>query len=151
MTTRRKTAWVIIVLCVVGLGPDTVVARDTKYMLPIADALDLPAAKDKLDGSVRFYFGKQPHPRVVKRIGEYVSNRKTNAFNKTDRVACEWVFLSSLLALRDRALEEGGNAVIDIRSYYRKNEVVSDTQYECHAGALVAGVTLKGTVVKLAE
>jgi uncharacterized protein YbjQ (UPF0145 family) len=59
------------------------------------------------------------------------------------------VFLSAVLSLRDRAVKEGGDAVVAIRSFYKKNEVVSDTEYECHAGALIAGVALKGTVVTL--
>jgi hypothetical protein len=61
------------------------------------------------------------------------------------------VFLTVVLALRDRAVSEGGDAVVNIKSYYKKNEVVSDSEYECHAGAFVAGVALKGTVVKLAQ
>jgi hypothetical protein len=30
-------------------------ARDTKYLLPIADALETKDAKEKLDGSVKFF------------------------------------------------------------------------------------------------
>jgi len=36
-------------------------ARDTKYLLPIAAALETKDAKEKLDGSVKFFFGiKRP-------------------------------------------------------------------------------------------
>ncbi len=143
------TLVLVVLLCAVGGG--TAGARDTKYMLPIAKGLATPAAKEKLGTSVKFYFGNQPHPPVARTIGEYVSNHKTNASNKSDETACEWVFLSAMLSLRDRAVTEGGNAVVKIKSFYRKDEVVSDTDYECHAGAFVAGVALKGTVVKLAE
>jgi hypothetical protein len=38
---------------------------------------------------------------------------------------------------------------VNIVSYYRKQVFASDTLYECHAGAIIAGVALKGTVVKL--
>jgi uncharacterized protein YbjQ (UPF0145 family) len=57
--------------------------------------------------------------------------------------------LSALIELRANALEQGGNAVVNIVSYYKKVPFSSPTEYECHAGAFVAGVALKGTIVKL--
>ena len=59
--------------------------------------------------------------------------------------------ISALLELRDRAVREGGNAVIKVVSYYNKQEIPDTTEYECHTGAFVAGVALKGTVVKLSK
>ncbi|KAB2843316.1 MAG: excinuclease ABC subunit A, partial [Burkholderiales bacterium] len=52
---------------------------------------------------------------------------------------------------QERARELGGNAVINIKSYYKKDLRVSRSEYLCGAGATVAGVTFKGTVVKLAQ
>lgn len=141
----------LMALILLYITSSSIFARDTKHLLPIDDALNTPAAKEKLSPSVAFYFGKQTHPPVAQTLGEYTANRKTNAVNKSDRQACEWVFLSALLALHDRAVQEGGNAVINIKSYYKKNEFVSDSEYECHAGGIIAGVALKGTVVKLAK
>ena len=43
----------------------------------------------------------------------------------------------------------GANAVVDIVSYYKKNEFKSATNYECWAGTFVAGVALKGTYAKV--
>ena len=149
--TLRRLSLLAICAAVVGFLPGTAAGRTTKYMLPIEPALSTPAAKEKLGTTVGFYFGTQPHPPVAREIGEWVTNLKTNAFNKTDEEACRWVFLSAMLSLRDRAVSEGGDAVVQIRSFYRKNEVVSDTEYECHAGAVIAGVALKGMVVKLAR
>lgn len=155
-TTRRghiarRCTLALIVVAVSCSGTQPAAARDTRHLLSIKESLDGPAAKERLDARIRFYFGNQAHPAVERRLGEHVANRKTNSANKSDQVACTWVFLSALRALRDRAVKEGGNAVIDITSYYKKNEFVSDTEYECHAGAFIAGVALKGTVVKLAE
>ena len=50
-----------------------------------------------------------------------------------------------------QVMKEGGNAVINIKSYYKKNEVSSAGEYECGAGAMVSGVAFKGEVVKLAK
>lgn len=147
----RKYSVGLIVAAVACSGTQPAAARDTRHLLSIKDGLETVAAKERLGTKIRFYFGNQSHPAVDRRLGEYVANRKTNAANKSDRDACNWVFLSSLLALRDRAAQQGGDAVINVTSYYKKNELVSDTEYECHAGAFIAGVALKGTVVKLAE
>ncbi len=58
------------------------------------------------------------------------------------------VSISEALELGER---EGGNAVVNIRSKYGKNEFSSTTDFECGAGAVIAGVTLVGDVVKIAN
>jgi uncharacterized protein YbjQ (UPF0145 family) len=124
-------------------------ARDTKHMLPIAQAMEVKDAQEKLDGSVKFYFGDQKTPKILAKLGSDVSNRKTNAFGKSDEVACNWAFLSGLVALENKAKSLGANAVVNIKSYYKKNEVSSATEFECHAGGVMAGVALKGDFVKI--
>ncbi len=126
-------------------------ARDTEHLLSLEEAMESRGYDDKLDDDIQFFFGDQSYPEPLKRLGEYVSNKKTNAFGKSDEEACQWVLLSALISLQERAMAEGGNAVVNIRSYYKKNEYTSETDYECHAGAFVAGVALKGEVVKLPE
>lgn len=126
-------------------------ARDDQQMFPLEDAITNQAAKDKLDPSVKLYFGNQTHPTVAKELGEWRTNKKTNGFNKSDKEACEWVFLGAVLELQDRARKEGGNAVIGIKSNYKNIERSSETEYMCGSGALMSGVALKGTVVRLAE
>ncbi len=87
---------------------------------------------------------------MQQRLGEDVTNKKTNAANKSDAEACRWVALSALRALQDGAKSRGANAVVDIVSYYKKkNEFKSSTNYECYAGAILAGVALKGTYAKV--
>ena len=51
---------------------------------------------------------------------------------------------AAVIALHEAAKKAGANAVTNIVSYYRKNEYRSKTDYECHAGAMVAGVALRG-------
>lgn len=125
-------------------------SRDNKHMFPVSDALNTSAAKEKLHG-VKFFFGNQKHPAVIKEFGEFKTNKKTNALNKSDKEACEWVILSALLSLQQRALQLGGDAVINIKSNYRNVEVVSDKEYQCGTGAIMAGAALKGTIVKLKQ
>jgi hypothetical protein len=124
------------------------VARDTTHIYSIPEVIDSAVAREKLNQGIGFYFGEKS-PSYEKDLGTYVANRKTNAANKSDQEACKWVFLSSLLALQQRAITEGGDAVINIHSFYKKKPMHSSESYECHAGAFLAGVALKGTVVKL--
>jgi hypothetical protein len=144
--------FVPVVLAAAGImGALNAEARDERTMMSIQEAMGTEDAKAKLDKGVSFYFGDQKHPAVEKRFGEFMSNKKTNAFNKTDERACQWAFLSAMVSFQDRALREGGNAVVNIRSYYKKNTVSSTTEFECGAGNVVAGVTFLGDVVKLAK
>lgn len=124
-------------------------ARDNTFMIDIAEALASDDFQEKLDSDIRFYFGEASHPAVSKKRGEYVTNKKTNAFGKSDSKACNWAFLSAMISLQERAHSEGGNAVVNIRSYYKKKEFSSTTEVECHAGNVVAGVALIGEVVTL--
>lgn len=62
-----------------------------------------------------------------------------------DGLAAEVGRLSVLRAFQEGAKSRGANAVVDIVSYYKKNEFRSTTNFECHAGAIMAGVALKGT------
>ncbi len=124
-------------------------SRDDRLRFSIEEALSTETAKQKLDTGIRFYFGDQKHGSIAKKFDQIASNRKTNAFNKSDQEACEWVFLSAMISLQERAHREGGNAVINIISSYKSVEFKSDTEFECGAGAIMAGVALKGRVVKL--
>jgi uncharacterized protein YbjQ (UPF0145 family) len=146
--------WSVLSLLVVTslLATDSLShARDTKYLLPIEPALATKDSQEKLTGSIKFFFGDQPTPPIMAKLGTDVSNRKTNAFGKSDEKACNWAFLSAMIALEKRAQQLGANAVVNIVSYYKKDVMSSVTEFECHAGALIAGVALKGDFVKIAD
>jgi hypothetical protein len=126
-------------------------ARDTRYTLKIQDVVNSPDYQTKVGTAIPFYFGNQPTPPIAQKLGEWVTSKKTNSFNKSDEEACRWVMLSALIELRERVTKEGGNAVINVVSYYDREEIPDKSEYECHVGVFVAGVALKGTVVKLAK
>lgn len=139
---------IIILLLGFCFASNTAWARDTHHNFPVKDVIELGQSNGKL--SIPFYFGKQkPKGKVIKKFGEFSSNKKTNAFGKSDEEACRWAMLSALISLQERTLKEGGNAVINIKSNYRDKETVSSTTYRCGAGAIMAGTALKGTIVKL--
>jgi hypothetical protein len=124
-------------------------ARDTLQTWDVQEALQHGQQTGEILDKVKIYFAGQAHPEVQKALGEFRTNRKTNAFNKSDKDACRWAFFSAIKSLQERALSEGGNAVIDIKSNYKNQEFVSATEFQCGAGALIAGVALKGTIATL--
>jgi uncharacterized protein YbjQ (UPF0145 family) len=118
-------------------------AADRKVMQSFQEAVQNATAAGKLDGSVKFYLaGTGPKGKVLE--SNVVTNRKTNAFGKSDGEACDWAAQSALIALQDAAKTAGANAVVNIVSYYKKVENKDPANYECHAGAVIAGVALRG-------
>ena len=143
----------ITVLFFLGLlmAPLTILAADSIQDYSIKDALNVEKVKNALGDDVKFYFGNQKHGKVLKKFGNFRTSKKANAFGKSKESACQWAFASSLKALKDRALREGGNAVINIQSNYDNVRTSSSETFKCGAGAAIAGVALIGDVVNLAK
>jgi len=132
----------IFVLLVLFAAP-SLQARNTVIMMPIKKALKRGMEEGILDRGIKLQFGRR---NVYGRQRAYTANRKTNAFNKTDREACEWAFLSAVRSLQDRARQKGVRRVTGIISYYNRRPRSSSSTYECHAGRVVAGVVLRGNI-----
>ncbi len=124
-------------------------ARDDVGSYSIESAMQTSKNQGVLTRGVKFYFGSQKHPKLTKNYVEIRTSKKTSAFGKTDAESCEWAFLSALKTFEKRAVREGGDAVINIKSNYKNNVTVSNDRFQCGAGAFVSGVALIGEVVKL--
>ncbi len=98
---------------------------------------------------IRFFLKGQKHPGVAKQMGVFKSNRRTNAFNKSDEHACSIAFASAIISLQKRAPSLGGDAVVDIVSVTKHDNLESATDFRCNVGSFVANVALTGRVVKL--
>jgi uncharacterized protein YbjQ (UPF0145 family) len=122
----------------------TTEARNTRLEISFADTIQRGTSEGVLDGSVRFFLAGQPHPAVQQAFGNGASSRKTNAVGKSDENACQWAALSVLKALQEQAKQKGANAVVNVVSNYDRVEFRGDGVIECRAGALMAGVALKG-------
>jgi hypothetical protein len=143
----KKLAAATLLICAL---PGISQARDTALYLPFDKAVAEATRAGKIDGSVKFYLaGNAPAGNVTVLSTGAVTNKKTNAFNKSDEVACEWVAQSAIISLHQAAKNAGANAVTNIVSFYKKNERKDAKTYECHAGALMAGVALKGDLAKV--
>jgi hypothetical protein len=141
----KRSSWLAAVVASLGFAAPAQ-ARDTKYILKIADVLAMPEANGRIDPAIKLYFGQQGPPGEAR--GEAVVNPKTNAATKGDEQACKWVMLTAITDLQARAKAQGATSVQNIESYYKKVVFTSQTEFECHAGAVTAGVALRGQLVK---
>lgn len=126
----------------------TAQARDTITMNSIEAALATADAR-QIGDDVQLFFGEQPHPSIAAKLGSYTSNKKTSGFGKSDEAACQRAFLSAMITFQQRARTEGGNAVVNLTSYYKGRHVSSMTEFECGSGAVISGVAFRGDVVRL--
>lgn len=125
-------------------------AREDFSDFDVKEAVESSVGQNKLL-DVPFFMKGQKHKKVTKKLGVYPSNKRTNAFGKSDEVACQIAFLSAIISLQKRAQSLGADAVVDIRSITRHNDLESATQFRCVAGNVVANVALEGRMVKLSK
>jgi uncharacterized protein YbjQ (UPF0145 family) len=125
-------------------------ARNVKYMIAIDSALASETAATGLDSSIKSYFGPQTYPGTAKTIARIDTTSKMQIQAKADVAACNAAFVDALRTLQKNARDAGGNAVVNIVSYFKNGPAVSSaTEYECHAGSYTAYVMLKGQLVKI--
>ncbi|MET1081214.1 MAG: excinuclease [Pseudomonas sp.] len=135
--------WTIGALLLCSL-PGVSQARDTTHYLLFEAVVAEATQAGRLDGTVKFYLaGNKPAGKVSVINPSITTSQKTNAFNKSDEGACSWALQSALIKLQNAAKAAGANAVTEIVSNYQNKEYRDPTKYECHAGAIMAGVALK--------
>src|SRR5262245_4340912 len=123
-------------------------ARNDFLDVSVQSATESRVASEKLL-DVPFYMAGQKHRSIAGDLGEFKSNQRTNAFNKSDEEACRIAFLSAIISLQRRAQALGGGAVVDVRSVTKNNDLQSSTSFRCAVGNVVANVALTGRVVTL--
>jgi uncharacterized protein YbjQ (UPF0145 family) len=150
-TSMKRVAYLVVVLNLTLSAASSAHARNIKLILPIAAAMEAANVQDRPSGLVKFFFGTQTTPKIAANLGSYVATPRTAAMAKSDEKACTDALLWTLSALEKRAQQVGANAVINIVSYYKKVEMESPSQFECHVGNVIVTVVLKGDLVKLAD
>ncbi|RZJ31404.1 MAG: excinuclease ATPase subunit [Brevundimonas sp.] len=148
-TGLAVTAVVLSAALLAAPATPTTAAADVVTTHELAAVLERPEYAAQLEG-VRFYFGDAPHPGVARRIeADATTSQRSRRLGRSSEESCQWVMLSALLRLKSQAEATGGNAVVNVRSNWDNVEWSSRTQYKCSAGFLMAGVALKGDVVRL--
>ena len=132
------------------LAPLGAQARNTEHLYPVEEAKSSDLGEARLL-DVPFYMKGQKHPKVKKRLSEVNTDRSTRGAFRSDSSSCQVAFLSALIVLQQRAMEKGGDAVVDIVSTTRGKKTESASEYRCIAGSVVVHVGLKGKIVTLAK
>lgn len=135
----------IVGISILALSVSSFARDDVKYF-SISSAINTEKAKEVLDPSIKISFGSGSHGKFI--VRGITSNKKTNAFRKSDEEACSWALLSALKSFQDRAVREGGTKVLNLVGYYKRKKYDSKTKFQCGAGNIMAGVTLKGDIAK---
>jgi hypothetical protein len=145
----RLRAFLLVVVALSMTASRTASARDTRLQLPIQAVFARPDAQKKLDPTIRLYFGNAPHPAPEAELGDFTVEKKTRSLARSDEGACQVALLTALIELQQHARAVGANAVVGISSHYKDDTLVSDTEYVCGAGGMVAGTGLTGKNVRL--
>ena len=146
----RFFRWPMLALLGAILIPAEADARETFHDLEVTGAAESELGRSKLL-DVPFYMAGQKHPKVSKDLGSFRSNKRTNSFNKSDEAACRRAFLSAIITFQERAQRMGADAIVDLRSITKHNNLDSATQFRCAAGTFVTNVALTGNVVRFAK
>jgi len=145
---KRGYGMLVLTGCMLcAFASSTANARTTFHDLGAKQAAESETGKAKLL-DVPFFLSGQAHAKVARDFGAFTANKRTNAVGKSDEAACEIAFLSAIISLQNRAVQLGGDAVVDIKSITKHNDLDSPTDYRCAAGSMMANVVLTGRVVK---
>jgi hypothetical protein len=147
--TMKKLVWMTTGFGILLATVWPAAARDDKHVLPIAAALESPEAKGKLNGSVKFLFGREKPAQAGPILATPTVTGKSHTGSGSAEKACNAAFLSAITQFHNRAKKLGAIAVVNIVSNYRNNpEFSSTTQFECHQGSNTTAVMLRGDIVK---
>ncbi|MDO5685865.1 MAG: hypothetical protein Q4G42_00470 [Neisseria sp.] len=120
-------------------------ARNDRIELPIKDALNTPDAQEVLDPGVKLVFGGGGGNVIRKNLS---SRQSANSVGKSDEAACNRAFLNTLKQFQTRAREMNATRVVNITTYYGNERVKSSSRFVCHAGSVIARVTMKGDIAR---
>ena len=99
----KKTMLTLVLAASATAAALPAVAADRAMMVPIENAMNVNDAKGRLGDTVQFYFGDQKTPKVASKITSDSTSQKTNSVGKSPEEACNWAFLSAMLALKKKA------------------------------------------------
>ena len=127
----------------------SVLAADVKMKFTLEDAMMYSQVSQVMEGAIAMHWGEKPGLKVEEKLGTFKTSKRTNAFMKEESEACAHALASALIELHERAVNEGGNAVINIVSNIKNHEESSETEYSCLVGSVMVNVALKGTVATI--
>ncbi|WP_301101783.1 hypothetical protein [Propionivibrio sp.] len=160
MNKTSSLPWHNFLVLALALASATTYARNTRLLFPITEVTKSSRAQQIIGQDMRLYFGESlpkeiGTPDIIEEVSvKAVANpvRSPGAkYNEeeSDQRTCREAFRMALSDLSQKSRNKGGDAVINIVSFYNSVEMSSPTEYECHSGMTRSVVELKGRIVKL--
>jgi hypothetical protein len=87
----------VLALTVVLAFAPAALARSDFKDLPASAAAESALGKERLL-DVPFFLAGQKHGAVAQELGEFRTNKRSNAFGKSDEEACQVAFLSAIIS-----------------------------------------------------
>ena len=140
----KRTLGISLIL---AMSAAPALARNTEVLLDAKTAVEQQGKGDLLN--IPFYMKGATHKKVIKTIGNWSSTRKGRGAFQSDDDACNRTFVTALKSLQQRALKEGGNAIINVTSWTKNQNYENEKNFRCIAGSMIVHVAIKGDVVML--
>ena len=149
-------------------------AVDERTSYSIKEALDSPVGRKRVRADVALYFAGQAPPADTRPLGQVDAHRRgtigmvdtgtsantggerfpntiSGQHDRLTKEACVKAFVVVLSDLQVKARRAGADAVIELKSNFRGQELASDSQFLCGHGVWRAHVALHGQMAKLAR
>lgn len=112
----------------------------------LQDALNDPKAKEILEDDVELSFGQKSQDTK----GEVIttSKRTTLAGKGSAEKAYRWALYSAIKQFQYSARKQGSIRVVNIVGNWKHKVYDSSEKFQCALGNMLAGVALKGEIVK---
>lgn len=120
--------------------------QEKSRLYDIQEAFSTYQAEKTINPELSLSFGKYVAGNVLKQDVKTV--QRITIEGKTEEEICQWVFLSAVKRLQERALEIGASKIANISSYNNHKEYKSISKYECHIEGNTGSVALKANLIQ---
>ena len=123
---------------------------DKVLIMDPQNALRSDEFKAALGNDVAFYFIGAAKPAVKTQMEEILINKRTTLSLGPQEANCRRVLLAAFRDLKARVKKRGGDAVVNLVSFYREHYTADSTTVECHSSSDVRGhIILRGNIAQL--
>jgi uncharacterized protein YbjQ (UPF0145 family) len=137
-----------LTLCAAAIVSLTLAGCGTQIKsLPLQSAV--PAATTTTGADVALYFGAQPHPQVVRKVGDASHSVRVASAAAGPDASCNKALADALDKLRGDARDKGANAVINVKTRFHETVSDSATEYTCGVSPSAAAIAVTGDLVVL--
>ena len=142
---KVQIIWVILVALIVSGCSGVMVYNSEKQFrkMPIRVHSKLQ------DTQIQFYLNGDEPTQAYTVVGNIEDSSTTNALFKRAHKSCSWVFYSSLIDIARKSSEQGGDAIMDIKSTPEAKLPYRD--FVCDDGFFTSSVNLQGTLIKFTD